>query len=254
MKRRWYILAALTAFLGSLIFKAPAATFYGWLIARQLPATCVVYGLQGSISEGRAAGIYLDGHPALGDFHWTLQAWRLLLAQAAFKIDGGGEQTSLDGALALLPTGGINLSDFHARTGVKALLTAIGQPYLPMDGRTVLDISSVKIRNHQFRQAEGRIQVQGLAWTLAASPVTLGDFNAAVSTDHDNILLKIESAGPGPLEVSGEGKLGPDQSYEVHLQLRSRPDANPMVRNLISSIGTPDSQGWSHLRQQGRLQ
>ena len=255
MKRRWYLLAALTTFIGALIIKAPVASLYGWVSARQAPAAAfTLYGLQGSIAEGRVAGIYSNGRPALSDLRWSLQAWRLLLGQAAFRISSDSDQATLAGSVAILPTGGTNLSDLNGRTSIKTLLAAIGQPYLPVDGRAVLNITTAKFRSHQLRAAEGHVQLQGLAWTLAASPVLLGDFDADTTSDDDNVRLKISSTSASPLEASGEANLKPDQSYDFHLQLRPRPDASPLVRNLVSSMGPPDSQGWSHLRQQGRLQ
>ncbi|TXH03529.1 MAG: type II secretion system protein N [Nevskiaceae bacterium] len=253
MKRRWYVVAASMTFLLGLVWQAPAATLYAWFSAKQANAGAALYGVQGSVGDGRASSLRVNAQPLLDDLHWHWTLWRLLLAQAAFRLDGGGEQASLEGRIAVLPTGGVNLDGLHARLPLKTLLVGAGQPYLPLDGRAALTLDTLKIRSHQLRAAEGTVQLQGLAWTLAASPVNLGDFKADITTDHDDIVAKIESVGPGPVEANGELKLTPDQNYNFHLQWRPRADASAMVRNLVGSTGTPDSQGWFHLRQQGRL-
>lgn len=254
MKRGWYIAAAALTFAGCIITRAPAASIYGWITAKRPSAEVTLYGLEGTLGDGRAAGIFVNGHPALNDLHWSLQTWRLLLAQAAFKIDGGGELMTLDGLLAFSPLGGTRLSSLHARSGVRTLLTAAGQPFLPIDGIAKTDLANLKLHGKQLVQATGRIQVQNLAWTLARDPVLLGDFQADIRTDNDVIVARLTSVGQGAVEANGEARLKPDQSYELNLQLHVRAQANPMVQNLIGALGQPDSQGWIHLRQQGRLQ
>jgi general secretion pathway protein N len=253
MRRRWYVIAAIAAFVISLVVLAPAATLYSWFKPKQTPAAAEFLGLQGSVSEGRMAGLSINGHPALNDLHWTLKPLRLLLAQAAFQVQAGGD-AALDGQVALTPWGGVNLDNLRTGMGVKGLLTIVGQPYLPVDGQTSLDLKGLRLRGHQLKSAEGEIRIHSLAWTLAKDPLILGDFNAHVSTDGGNVLVKIEPVS-GDLEMNGDAKLTvADQSYEAHLQLRAKAGANPMLNNLLSSIGQPDPQGWYHLRQHGKLQ
>lgn len=254
MKTRWYAVVAVFAFIVGLLIAAPAATIYGWLSAKRPPTSIAFYGLEGNLAEGRVAGIFVDGHAVLNDLHWTFEPIRLLLAQVAFHIDGGGKQASLQGQVALSPFSKVTLNKFVISAGVKALLTAVGQPFLPVDGQATMTFNSLKLRGLLPRAADGEIKIQHLAWTLAANPVALGDFTATVTTDRDVVSAKIDALPGGPVEANGEATLGSDQKYVFNLQLRARANADPMVRNLINSVGPPDSQGWSHLRQQGQLQ
>lgn len=252
MKLRWYLALGIAAFVGGIVTLAPVATLRAWLKPKNAPATIDAYGLEGTIGEGHFTALTVGGRTVASDLHWKFRPLWLLLARAAFHIDGGG-QAPLDGQLSFTPLGGVNVSDLRATMGARMLLTALGQPYLPIDGQTGLELQSLKLRGGQVRSAEGRVQARNLAWTLAKDPVALGDFEAVITTEKGDVLAKIQSLA-GALEANGEARLGQDQSYEAHLQLRPKADAGPLLHNLISSIGQPDAQGWYHVRQQGKLQ
>ena len=252
MTRRGYLLAGTVALLCGLIIYAPAATLYHWMAPKNGPSGIEYYGIQGTLSHGRVAAINVSGRTALNDVQWSFKPLWLLLAQRVFKISGGGEQTVIDGTVRLAPTGSTTLSDVHATMSVKNLLAAAGLAYLPFDGQMALDIQSLKFKANQIKSADAVAQVQGLAWTLAQSPLNFGDFEAKASTEDDSVTVTVQST-TGPLEASGDIKLAPDQSYQIALQFRPKAQADAMIRNFITSMGPPDAQGWSHYRSQGRL-
>lgn len=253
MKRRWYVAAGSVTFFVALIILAPAATLTAWFKPKQSPAVVEFFGVQGTISSGQAAGLNIAGHPALSNLQWTLKTWRVLLGQLAFQLQSGGD-TALEGRIGMSLLGSTNIDNLHSDMSIKSLLTAVGQPYLPVDGKATLNMDSVRLRKQQIKSADGKIEIHNLVWTLASDPIDLGAFNANISTASGIILVKIEPLA-GALEISGDAKLtSSDQSYEAHLQLRPKQDANPMIRNLLSSVGEPDGQGWYHLRRQGKLQ
>lgn len=253
MKRRWYITAGTLTFLLAMVLLAPAASLSAWLAPKQAPATIELFGVQGTVGSGQAAGLNISGHPALSNLQWSLRSWRLLLGQLAFQLQSGGD-TALEGRVGMSLFGTTSVDNLHSEMGIKALLSAIGQPYLPVDGKAALDMDSVRVRKQKIKSADGKIEIHNLAWTLASEPIELGGLTATISTESGAVLVKIEPL-PGALEISGDAKLTvSDQSYQAHLQLRPKPDANPLIRNLLSSAGEPDGQGWYHLRRQGILQ
>lgn len=251
MNRKWYIVIAAVVFVASLIAQAPAATLYAWFKPKAASPVEVI-GLQGSLSAGRAAGININNHSALGNLNWTLQPWRLLLGQLGFHVESHGD-TTIDSHLALSPFGGITISDTQGLMNLKSLLAAIGQPFLPLDGQSRLQIKSMRLRSGQFKSADGRIEIHGLAWTLAQEPIVLGDFAAVVSTENGTIVAKFEPLA-GALDLNGSARLAPDQSYDAQLQIRPKAGAPPLLNSLLGSIGPADAQGWHHIQQRGKLQ
>jgi len=251
MNRKWTIAIAAVVFIGSLVAQAPAATLYAWFKPKG-PTPVELVGLQGTVSAGRASGLNVNNRSALGNLNWTLQPWRLLLGQLGFHLESHGD-TTLDSHIALSIFGGTSINDTQGVMGLKSLLTAVGQPYLPLDGQARLQLKSLRIRGNQFKSADGRIEIRALAWTLAQEPIVLGDFAATVTTENDTIIAKFEPLA-GSLDLNGSAKLSPDQTYDAQLQLRPKPGAPPLLGSLLGSIGPADAQGWHHVRQQGKLQ
>lgn len=256
MKLRWLIGLGLLAFVYGALIYAPAGTvaFYGWLKpAPQGGATVEVYGLQGRVGAGQLSGLQIGNRRLLLDLQWHLKPLWLLLGQARFHISGSGNETATSGDIAFAPLHTIKLHGFQASGALKPLLAAAGQAFLPVDGKAGVDADDLVFKNGVPQKLAGTVRVQQLVWTLAKDPVPLGDFQAIVSNDKGDSLAKIESTG-GPMELSGDARFGADQSYAITLQFRLKPDATPMLRNLVAGAGAPDAQGWYHLRQNGKLQ
>jgi hypothetical protein len=254
MKRRYLIALGIIVFVLALLLKAPASVIYGWTQSKTATPAVTLYGLQGTLSEGQASGVFINAHPAMRDLHWRLKPWWLLLAHARFHIASDNAQDLLDGEVSLSPLGTATFGKLRASMAVKSLLGIIGQPYLPIGGQINLDLDSLQLKNGLPTQALGQVIVHDAAWTLAQPQASLGDFRADISTDGDNnILVKIASVS-GALNVKGDARLATDQSYELHLQYQPNASAEAMVRNLLSSSGAADAQGWHHFDKRGKLQ
>ena len=251
MRLRWHLALGLAAFLSGALLQAPAALMYHWSKSKDKPAPVELLGVQGSLQHGSAVGVAVNGRPALGGLSWELHPLWLLLANLSAQIRAEAAQTVLESQLSLAPGGRVGAHHLNFSGSVKALLTASGQPFMPLDGMARIENASIKLKLGWPTRAEGLVQVQGLAWTLAANPISLGDFQAELGTDADVITAKI-SAVSGPLELSGDMLLKPDRSYAMDLKFRPKPEATPVLRNLLASNGAPDASGYWHLKQQGQ--
>jgi hypothetical protein len=251
MKNRTLVLIGVFAFLVFAVINAPIAVLYGWFAPQG--ARVQLVGLDGSLGEGRVAGLLVNGRPALNDLHWRFRPLQLLLLRDGFQVDGGGSAITLDSGLALLPGGGLNLNDARVAGSIKSVLGLAGQAYLPIDGQAGLSLDRLRLRKGFPTLAEGRLQLDHLAWTLSKEPLLLGDFEALLTTESDRIVAKVQPLA-GPLDVGGEIRmLTGDRSYEVDLQVKPKPNAEPLVQNLVRSLGQPDTQGYWHIRSRGQL-
>lgn len=253
MKRRHLILLGLLVFLCTALLRAPAATVYAWLAPRFAAAPLRFEGLSGTLAQGRAAQLSVQGRPAVSGLGWTFQPLRLLLGRASFKLASGGgtDAALLDGTAYLVPSGTLTLADFRLAAPLRTLFAAAGQPFVPVEGQAGSEIERIKLRANWPVSAQGTVTVRGLAWKLGREPVPLGDYEARFEDETAGIKATIRSLG-GALEVAGEGRVGQDRSYELHLRMKPRPNAPPLVPNLVRSLGQPDNQGWYHLRRSGQ--
>lgn len=261
MKLPWLIALAALSFLTTLVLHAPAALLYSQKEAKP-PADAVrLHGIQGTLSRGGFSALTVNNRVVLTDARWTLHPlWLGLLRLSADLETGGdvpaageaGSSATLRASVSRAVFGKLRWSNVDAAASVKTLLSAANQATLPVEGQISLSLPLVLMDAGVPVHAEGTAEVQGLAWTLAREPLQLGDFSATLSTDDKGILAAL-SSGPGPLELSGEARLAGDRSYDLHLQLKPRPEAGAQLQTLIRSLGQPDVQGWYHIRRQGTL-
>lgn len=258
MKKRWLIVLGVLGFLTTLVLHAPATLLYGRL---KLDENIKLYGVHGTLAEGGFSVLAVNRRTVLNDARWTLKPLWLGLLRLSADLETGGDipaagaaggSTILRANVSRAVFGKLRWSDIEAAASVKAVLGVSGQPVLPVEGQIRLALTSVRLDQGVPVHAEGSAELQGLAWTLAREPLQLGDFNAMLSTDDKGILASIAS-GPGPLELSGEARLAEDRAYDLQLQLKPRPEASAQLQTLVRSLGQPDSQGWYHIRRQGKL-
>ncbi|TJY55781.1 type II secretion system protein N [Sinimarinibacterium sp. CAU 1509] len=250
MKMRSFLIIGLTTFVLALLVKTPAATVYGWFGHAISGSQLRLFGIGGSLLSGHADAVVVRGIPALSRVEWRLQPLSLLLARAQFHLHAAGAPILLDGKAAV-GLGPERLDDLKASSDLRSLAAIAGQPFVPMQGQIALDLAHLRLRDNWPVSAEGRATVSSLSWSLGPQPIPLGNYQADFSNEGDDLLALISTLS-GPLEVNGDARLKGDRSYELHLQLRPKPDAPPMIANLLRSTGAPDAQGYFHLRQSGK--
>lgn len=247
--RTLYVLTGTLTFISGLVLLAPMATVYGWIKPKLGDAVTLV-GVDGRVREGSAAAVLIGGRPLVEKLHWKLSPSELLLARIGVDFDSTGA-APMTGHISK-GFGIVRAHDLRMASSLKSLLGAFGQPFAPVDGQASLELTRFKMLGNWPSDAEGSLRVQGLAWTLARDPLVLGDFQADIKPDGSDIVALVHTLS-GSLDVNGDARAKADHSYELHLQLRPKPDAPPLVINLLRSLGEPDPQGYYHLRRDGKL-
>ncbi len=251
MKKRWAIALAGAAFLLTLVLHAPAALLYAWSQNPAQPAKVRLHGVHGTLAEGGFAGMSVNNRPTLSDGRWTLRPEWLALLRVAVDLKAGDDAV-VRARVSRSVFGALRISNLASVGSARSLLRMLGQPALPVEGQVRLDLPLLRLSGGAPIEAEGSVELENLTWTLAREPLTLGSFNAALTTDKDVIQVNFGS-GPGPLEIGGVASLRAERAYELDLQLRPRPGAPEQLLALVRSLGPADGQGWHHLRRQGTL-
>ncbi len=250
MKKRWAMALAAAAFLLTLVLHAPGNLLYAWVLNARPGMPNQLHGIHGTLSQGGFAALTINNRPVLGQASWDLHPLWLALLRVSADVQSSGDPV-VRMRVSRSVFGSVRLSRVNAAGSVKALLGALRQP-LPVEGQARLDLPLLRLVGGTPIEAEGSVEIENLAWTLAKEPLALGSFNAALSTANDVIHVNFGS-GPGPLEVGGTATLGAERAYELDLQLRPRPGAPEQLLTLVRSLGPADGQGWHHLRRQGTL-
>lgn len=249
LSRKHLLILAGVVFGLTLLSQMPAALLYAAFKPKD--SALAVHGLKGPWSEGALSGISLNGRLIAQDLNWDFKPLQLLLGRAALHLGGGGQIATVDGGISS-GLGGVRLTDFRFAGAIKSLAAAAGYAFVPVDGRAGGEIEKLILKNGQLNYAEASLDLKGVAWTLARTPLLLGDFRADVTTAPEAVTALITSPA-GPLEASGFAKLLPDQSYDVDILVKPKPGASEMLLNYLKTLGAPDPQGFYHLRQRGKL-
>jgi hypothetical protein len=249
MKRGLLIGLVAVVFVWTLLVHAPAALVYGWIKARV--AAVELYGVDGQLGSGTAEGFSVNGRTIDERVKWDFQPWWLPLGRVAFHVEGTG-LSQLNGGIQV-GLGGLRLRGLQGNSDIKGLAGLVGYGFTPVNGAAQVDIALLQLKNGAPVAANGTVDVHGLSWALSQNPVALGDFRATATTESDMIVIKIESPS-GPLETSGDIKLTTkDNRYDVDLQLKPKGNPDPVLRNLLESLGPTDPKGFYHLRRGGTL-
>lgn len=251
IRTRNLVLVGALVFAGSLLLNAPVALLHAKFAPPNNGSGLQPSGLDGTISEGRASSLLLNGVPLLANLRWQFKPLGLLLARLAFHVESSGDLT-MDGSVAKPFFGGLNIDGLRATGPLKDLLSLTGDVGVPVAGQFGLKLDNARIRSGFVSSVEGEVTLNAVKWTLAKDPVVLGDFLMRVGTEKNLITAKIEPLS-GPLDVGGEIRVKTDRSYEIDVQVKAKPNAEPLVQNLVRSLGQPDTQGYFHIRSAGNL-
>lgn len=249
MSRQKASVALTVFFILCLIANIPAAILYG-AVKNKLPGVELT-GLSGSWTSGEVTGITLQNRLLGQKLHFRLQLLPLFLGRLSYRVSGGGEIGNLDGVVSR-SLGSTGLRGLTVRGNLKRLASTTGYGFLPLDGEVDGQIGKLLLVKGALDTAEAKLDVKNLAWTLARDPMLLGDFHADVETTPQAIIAKISSPS-GPLEAKGDARLFPDHRYELDVLIKLKPGATEMLSNYVRSLGPPDAQGYTHLRQKGTL-
>src|SRR5204863_5408780 len=127
--------------------------------------------VDGTLLHGSAAGVGVQGRPAWQELRWTLHPFALLTGRVLADVE-----TSIPAVVRTrvsLAPWGTSLSNLRASGSVRALLGAVGQAYLPIEGQLSAEMNSLKLTAGRPTSADGVVSVDALSWTLAKDPVVL---------------------------------------------------------------------------------
>jgi|TARA_R110000822_G_scaffold49736_5_gene130519 general secretion pathway protein N len=247
-------LLGVTAFIVGLVAMAPAATLWQW--APQ-PSPVQVERLSGTVLNGRLQGLTQQQRRIAEQLAWRWRPTALFGAAWGYTVEGQVLGGTALGRVKATPWGSVAVDALRAGGDVRTLLQAIGQGFLPVNGRWHLNLDHAAARDQWPTAIDGTVTLTELTWALGRNPIVLGNFEATLSDEpgddgHAVLVANLKSL-EGPLELEGVARQRHDRSHDIDLRMRPRADAPPIIRNLLNGLGQPDANGWYHLKRQGRM-
>ncbi|MBB5017885.1 hypothetical protein HNQ59_001155 [Chitinivorax tropicus] len=237
MIRKILVIALL--YLLFLVSTAPASLL-PMVLDKVLPGRIGLIGLSGSIWQGHAQQLTLDGQVLADKLDWSLSAWRLLTGRLGIDL-----QATQGKAKVVADTDSILLKE----TQLSLPLPLLGQVVKPIGLYQLTGQGALNTQQFEWDRgvASGELVIE---WRQAASGMvslpTLGDYRLEAKAGPRGFSGKVSTLS-GALNVSGDGTWSQKEGLSVHLQLRPDPAQAAVLRPLLSVAGQPAADGTYYL-------
>lgn len=242
---------ALAGFVAGVLLLAPADKVVG---LASLPPNVRFGNIDGRVLNGHVSYVQ-SGRTTINNLSWKLQPLALLGATLAAHVNlRVADAIPANGDVSAGLSKAVTLTDWAARFRVADLKPVMQIPYLPVDGRALVDLQRARISPEGKPELlRGQIRLEAVQWTLLKPAAELGHFVIDVDTNDEGIIVATVSDEQAKIGVSGTVQLMPDGQYIADLALEPRPDTPPMIRNTLPALGRPNPDGSYPVKQRGRI-
>ena len=250
MKKRYFIISGIIAYLVFLIISVPAAPVLSQ-IQRYLPEISI-QGISGSLWNGSAAAITIDRQQTLNNTDWQFNGWRLFTGKISAHINTHYQQQVINGDFDIHPSGEITARNVNASIEAATLAQLARIPLAELSGSVSLKIDQFKWQQGQVPHAVGRLLWNNAAVTVSET-ARLGDIAIALTDDKKSPLHASIINRGGEIKLEGEANVSEDGTYSLKLNMLPNKSASSNVRSSLGMIAKPRPNGSYQLNDNGNL-
>ena len=249
MKKKHYILTAVISYFVLLIATIPAKPVTEYINNN---SNIIIEGVSGSLWNGRAYAIVIDGQAELQHTRWSFKPWKLLTGKIAVLLDTNylGNNISTEASLSL--TGYLFLNNLNASLTAKQLTELANIPLVQLDGLFEVNIKSAQWKHGKLPLATGIINWTNAKVTVAES-AHLGNISIILSESEQQTLSANISNKGGDINISGTADLLPDESYAVDLKFTPTASTKNSLKQSLGMFAKKQSNGDFLLKNTGSI-
>lgn len=243
-----YAGVGILAYLLFLALTLPASALFRWLLPQN--GAIAVVAPQGTPWHGEARQLTVDGAP-LGRLGWQIHPWSLFAGRLDYDLHVHAAATQLDGEAVVKPGGEIALTGVSGFLDLAPVLAWLQLPGGSAVGRAQLNIDKLVVDGGRPTVMTGRITLDRLhlLWPKA---LPLGGYVATFKTDTKGIHGTARDTG-GPIDLDATVNVDTNGRYRATGTLAARGNADPLLRQALQFLGTPDAGGATHFVFTGSL-
>ena len=244
-----WIIGGILVFLFFLIAYIPASQVTTRV---SLPENVSLYGVSGTVWEGKAEQVIVDGLP-VNNVRWDVHTLWLLIGDLHISLKGGNVRSadaiSFSGPLTtgVFSTDRISVSNFSAYVPVDRVLAQVSLP-LPVNasGRFKLTIQTLDY-DGQCNELNGQGSWLNAAVAGTQGPIDFGSYDAALTCTDGKFIVNVEE--PNKLGLSMQAQADA-QFNDISVQGRFKPDADlpKEVHQAARFFGQPNSNGYTQFK------
>lgn len=236
-------------FLGVMAVTLVARTPLSSLQSNMPPMLQDTERFNGNLTRGSVKNLGKSNDSGSVHLQWKLHLLKLLTAKVGGDVEFNWLQASGHGEMAVSLGKTLYLNDTTVTSPASLIETFV--PFVRLGGELRLELADGRARQDSYGPFTGE-----LTWQQASVSITeqakLGDITLSMSENSGNTHGVLTSKG-GDIALKGIIELKPSGDYHVDIHARAQPSASRMIRNTLSKIAEPQSDGSFRIQQSGQL-
>ncbi|NMH60780.1 type II secretion system protein N [Alteromonas ponticola] len=241
-----FIIAGVLFFIICVIAYMPASQVVGRV---DIPANIAIVGVSGTIWEGKAQQIVVQGMP-INNVHWDLSAWSLVMGRIHADIVAGNmrdaDEIAFKGPVnfSMFDLSNVKSEDASLYFPVDRVLAGVQLP-LPVNAGGRFRVLVDELR---FAPQCEKLKASGdwLNATVSGTqgPIDFGEYNARLACEGDGVSIIVEE--PNQLGLTLHAKLNDKfELTSVEGQFKPAPSLPAEVSQAALLFGQPDADGYT---------
>jgi len=244
------VLLGLVAFVVFVLARAPADRIYG-LAKPWMPADVALYGLSGTLWEGRAAAVEAGG-VRLHRLSWELHAAALVTGGVSLDLAVEDRHLELQARVERERDGTLRLAVPRGRLAIPPLQGQTRWRHPAVEGEIFLRDLEATLADGGLQRADGRLTWREAAVTVAQR-AELGDLEVILETpEGGGTRGRVTELGEGPLEADGQVTLSPEGRWRVDAVVTAT-DPESVLGRSLAMMADEAAEGGHRLRYSGRI-
>jgi general secretion pathway protein N len=249
MKKKYYILTAVIAYLLFLLTTVPAQ-FVTRIISENSPVT--MQGVSGTLWHGTAYLVSIRDSVQLQKTEWSFSPWKLLIGQLAADIKTQYEGSKLQAELGLSLLGRYFVNDLTGQVTANNIAQLASIPLAQLSGMISLNIEHAQWKPGELPSATGEIKWQDATVTVADT-ASLGNIAITLGESEQQLLVADIRNKGGDIKIQGKMELIRETDYSLEITLAPLASANNNIKQSLGMFASRQANGEYLLKKSGSL-
>ena len=249
MKKRYYLITAIAAYLLIMLATIPAKPITE-LINENTPVA--IQGVSGTLWDGKAYLVTIDNNIQLEQTRWSFNLWKLLLGKLSANIDTNFLDETITAEAGTSFLGRVFVNQLKASVAASEVARLANIPLAKLDGAIILDIQNAQWKQGELPLASGTIKWNDASVTVAET-ASLGNVLIVLNESDQQLLnAEIKNEG-GDISIRGNAELIEESDYAADITLVPNATASNNIKQSLGMFAKRQPNGEYNIQKSGPL-
>lgn len=239
MKKKYYILTAITSYFLLLIASIPAQPVTQLINAN---TSITMQGISGTLWNGQAYAVSINETVQLKNTQWSFNLWKLLIGQIATNIKTQYQGNNINTELGLSFLGRYFANNLSAKMPAKDVAELANIPLAQLSGLISLNIDHAQWKQGELPMASGQINWKDATITVSDT-ASLGNVLITLDESEDQLLFADIKNQGGDIKITGTAELIPEADYAINIKLSPTASASSNIKRSLGLFAEKQPNG-----------